>query len=148
MKTKEQVLQHLTEVGYTKKAINRIIGFLIGKDLKAMDEQITYKKGEMSFENFMLWFDCNCENIKVKKTKKTKLEAYKEIVDFLMSNVKDVPLYWLEYLNNDIKMLDIISHSYHTKLNKEYLNELDKLTEKTASELMDLFKGLEILCRK
>lgn len=143
MKTKEQVLEHLMEVGYTKKAINKIMGFLIGKDLKTIDDQITYKKGEESFEYFMNWF-----NSEEKKVKKSKLEAYKEIVDFLMSNVKDVPLYWLEYLNNDIKMLDIISHSYHTKLNKEYLDELDKLTEKTASELVDLFKGLDTLFRK
>lgn len=143
MKTKEQVLEHLMEVGYTKKAINKIMGFLIGKDLKTIDEQITYKKGEESFEYFMIWF-----NSEEKKVKKSKLEAYKEIVEFLKSNVKDVPLYWLEYLNNDIKMLDIISHSYYTKLNKEYLDELDRLTEKTASELVDLFKGLEILFRK
>lgn len=65
-----------------------------------------------------------------------------------MSNVKDVPSYWLEYLNNDIKMLDMLSHSYHTKLNIENLNELDKLTEKTARELADSFKGLEIFFRK
>lgn len=104
MKTKEQVLKHLKEVGYSKRAINKIMGFLIGKDMKAVDEQITYKKGENTFEDFMIWFDTNWENIEVKKT---KLEAYKEIVDFLMSNVKDVPLYWLEYLNEDIKTLQI-----------------------------------------
>lgn len=102
MKTKEQVLQHLMEVGYTKKAINRIMGFLIGKDLKAIDEQITYKKGEESFEYFINWF-----NSEEKKTKKSKLEAYKEIVDFLISNVKDVPVYWLGYLNDDIKTLQV-----------------------------------------
>lgn len=124
MKTKEQVLKHLMEVGYTKKAINRIMGFLIGRDLKTMDEVIEYKTGENNFEYFMNWF-----NSEDKKVKKTKLEAYKEIVDFLMNNVKDTPLYWLEYLNNDIKMLDILSHPYHLKLNKEYLDELDKQLE-------------------
>lgn len=143
MKTKEQVLKHLMEVGYTKKAINRIMGFLIGKDLKTMDEVIEYKKGEESFEYFMNWF-----NSEEKKVKKIKLEAYKEIVDFLKNNVKDAPLYWLEYLNNDIKMLDMLSNPYHTKLNKEYLDELDKLTENTARKLADSFKGLEILFRK
>lgn len=102
MKTKEQVLKHLMEVGYTKKAINRIMGFLIGKDLKTIDEHITYKKGEESFEYFMNWF-----NSEEKKVKKSKLEAYKEIVDFLKNNVKDAPLYWLEYLNDDIKTLQV-----------------------------------------
>lgn len=104
MKTKEQVLEHLMEVGYTKKAINRIMGFLIGKDLKTMDEVIEYKTGENNFEYFMNWFGCNREN---KKVKKSKLEAYKEIVDFLISNVKDVPVYWLGYLNDDIKTLQV-----------------------------------------
>lgn len=141
MKTKEQVLQHLMEVGYNDVAANKIMGFLLGQGLKTPDETITYLKGDRPFEDFYKWYNS-------KEIKKSKLEAYKEIVDFLKNNVKDVPLYWLEYLNNDIKMLDIISHSYHTKLNKEYLDELDKLTEKTASELVDLFKELEWFSRK
>lgn len=141
MKTKEQVLKHLMEVGYTKKAINRIMGFLIGKDLKTIDEQITYTKGDLPFEDFYKWYNS-------KEIKKSKLEAYKEIANFLKNNVKDAPLYWLEYLNNDIKMLDILSNPYHSKLNKEYLGELDKQTKKIASELADSFKGLEILFRK
>lgn len=135
MKTKEQVLKHLMEVGYTKKAINRIMGFLIGKDLKTIDEQITYKKGENDFEDFKLWFDCNWENIKVKKTKKSKLEAYKEIVDFLMSNVKDVPSYWLEYLNEDIKTLQGV------KLQNELLNNKAKTV---LDDFQDPLRALEI----
>lgn len=135
MKTKEQVLKHLMEVGYTKKAINRIMGFLIGKDLKTIDEQITYKKGEESFEYFMNWFGCNRENIKVKKTKKSKLEAYKEIVDFLMSDVKDVPLYWLEYLNEDIKTLQGV------KLQNELLNNKAKTF---LDDFQDPLRALEI----
>lgn len=123
MKTKEQVLQHLMEFGYTRKAIDRIMGFLLGQGLKTPDETITYLKGDLPFEDFYKWYNS-------KEVKKSRLEAYKEIVDFLMSNVKDAPLYWLEYLNNDIKMLDILSHSYHTKLNKEYLDELDKQLER------------------
>lgn len=121
MKTKEQVLKHLKEVGYSKRAINKIMGFLIGKDLKTIDEQITYKKGEESFEYFMNWFGCNREN---KKVKKTELEAYKEIVDFLMSNVKDVPLYWLEYLNEDIKNLQICKFA-NEELNNKAKTVLD-----------------------
>lgn len=139
MKTKEQVLQHLMEVGYTKKAINRIMGFLIGKDLKTIDEQITYKKGENDFEDFMFWFDCNWENIKVKKTKKSKLEAYKEIVDFLMSNVKDVPLYWLEYLNDDIKFGETLNNII---VNLKRENKEAKKTTGMIKEIDDIFQFL------
>lgn len=135
MKTKEKVLKHLMEVGYTKKAINRIMGFLIGKDLKAIDEQITYKKGENNFEYFMNWFGCNRENIKVKKTKKSKLEAYKEIVNFLISNVKDVPVYWLGYLNDDIKTLQVV------KLQNELLNNKAKTV---LDDFQDPLRALEI----
>lgn len=130
MKTKEQVLQHLMEVGYTKKAINRIMGFLIGKDLKTIDEQITYKKGEETFEYFMNWF-----NSEEKKVKKSKLEAYKEIVDFLMSNVKDVPVYWLGYLNDDIKTLQVV------KLQNELLNDKAKTV---LDDFQDPLRALEI----
>lgn len=141
MKTKEEVLKHLKQTGYSKKSAFKILGFLIAKEYTEIGENIEFTSGERTFEDFVNWFNS-------KEVKKTKLEAYKEIVDFLMSNVKDVPSYWLEYLNNDIKMLDMLSHSYHTKLNIENLNELDKLTEKTARELADSFKGLEIFFRK
>lgn len=141
MKAKEEVLKHLKQTGYSQKSALTILGFLNAKEYTKIGESVEFTSGERTFEDFINWFNS-------KEVKKTKLEAYKEIVDFLMSNVKEVPSYWLEYLNNDIKMLDILSHSYHTKLNKEYLNELDKLTEKTASELVDLFKGFEILFRK
>jgi hypothetical protein len=76
------------------------MGFLIGQGLKTPDEEITYLKGDKRFEDFSNWFNS-------KEVKKTKLEAYKEIVDFLMSNVKDVPSYWLEYLNKDIVPLQL-----------------------------------------
>ena len=141
MKAKEEVLKHLKQTGYSQKSALTIWGFLNAKEYTKIGEYVEFTNGERTFEDFINWFNS-------KEVKKTKLEAYKEIVDFLMSNVKEVPSYWLEYLNNDIKMLDILSHSYHTKLNIEKLNELDKLTEKTASELVDLFKGFEILFRK
>lgn len=130
MKTKEQVLKHLMEVGYTKKAINRIMGFLIGKDLKTIDEQITYKMGENNFEYFMNWF-----NSEDKKVKKSKLEAYKEIVDFLKNNVKDVPVYWLGYLNDDIKTLQVV------KLQNELLNNKAKTV---LDDSQDPLRALEI----
>lgn len=101
MKTKEEVLKHLRQVGYSKKSALKILGFLMAKEYTEIGENIEFTSGERTFEDFVNWFNS-------KEVKKTKLEAYKEIVDFLMSNVKEVPSYWLEYLNDDIKALTFI----------------------------------------
>lgn len=101
MKTKEEVLKHLKQTGYSKKSALKILGFLNAKEYTEIGESVEFTSGERTFEDFVNWFNS-------KEVKKTKLEAYKEIVDFLMSNVKDVPTYWIEYLNDDIKALTFI----------------------------------------
>ena len=100
MKTKEEVLKHLKQTGYSKKSALKILGFLNAKEYAEIGENIEFTSGERTFEDFVNWFNS-------KEVKKTKLEAYKEIVDFLMSNVEDVPSYWLEYLNKDIVPLQL-----------------------------------------
>lgn len=101
MKTKEEVLKHLKQTGYSKKSALKILGFLNAKEYTEIGESVEFTNGERTFEEFVNWFNS-------KEVKKTKLEAYKEIVDFLMSNVKEVPSYWMEYLNDDIKALIFI----------------------------------------
>lgn len=100
MKTKEEVLKHLKQTGYSKKSALKILGFLTAKEYTEIGESVDFTNGERTFEDFVNWFNS-------KEVKKTKLEAYKEIVDFLISNVEDVPLYWLEYLNKDIVPLQL-----------------------------------------
>lgn len=141
MKTKEEVLKHLKQTGYSKKSAFKILGFLIAKEYAEIGENIEFTSGERTFEDFVNWFNS-------KEVKKTKLEAYKEIVDFLMSNVKDVPLYWLEYLNNDIKILDILPRTSHLNLDDKTLDELDKKIRNIANDMVDSYKGLEIFFRK
>lgn len=108
MKTKEEVLKHLKQTGYSKKSAFKILGFLIAKEYTEIGENIEFTSGERTFEDFVNWFNS-------KEVKKTKLEAYKEIVDFLMSNVKEIPSYWLEYLNDDIKELTFIKKENSAK---------------------------------
>lgn len=142
MKTKEEVLNHLKQTGYSKKSAFKILGFLTAKEYTEIGENIEFTSGERTFEDFVNWFNS-------KEVKKTKLEAYKEIVDFLMSNVKDVPLYWLEYLNNDIKLFNILNNpNPKTFLGNETLNELDKQVKNIANDIVDSYKGLEIFFRK
>lgn len=57
MKTREEILSHLLENGYTKKAIHKIVGFMVGKELKGVDEVIRIKKGELSFNDFIDWYN-------------------------------------------------------------------------------------------
>ena len=142
MKTKEEVLKHLKQTGYSKKSAFKILGFLIAKEYTEIGENIEFTSGERTFEDFVNWFNS-------KEVKKTKLEAYKEIVDFLMSNVKDVPSYWLEYLNNDIKLFNILNNpNPKTFLGNETLNELDKQVKNIANDIVDSYKGLETFFRK
>lgn len=100
MKTKEEVLKHLRQTGYSKKSAFKILGFLTAKEYTEIGENIEFTSGERTFEDFVNWFNS-------KEVRKTELEAYKEIVDFLMSNVKDVPSYWLEYLKFRVESLTI-----------------------------------------
>lgn len=57
MKTKEQVLNHLLEVGYTKEAIGRICGFMVANGMKSVDKKIKYKVGDNDFKNFNDWYN-------------------------------------------------------------------------------------------
>jgi hypothetical protein len=101
MKTKEEVLKHLKQTGYSKKSAFKILGFLTAKEYTEIGENIEFTSGERTFEDFVNWFNS-------KEVSKTKLETYKEIVDFLMSNVKEVPSYWIKHLNDHIDALKLI----------------------------------------
>ena len=60
MKTREEVLNHLLENGYTKNAINHILGFMVARELKTLDEKVKYLKGDKSFDDFFRWYnDCD-----------------------------------------------------------------------------------------
>lgn len=136
MKTKEEVLKHLKQTGYSKKSAFKILGFLIAKEYTQIGENIEFISGERTFEDFVNWFNS-------KEVRKTELEAYKEIIDFLMSNVKDVPSYWLEYLNDDILL-----RTSHFNLDNKTLDELDNKIRNIANDMVDSYKGLEIFFRK
>lgn len=56
MKTKTQVLAHLAKVGYSKEAIMKIMGFLIGNGTKTIDEEVVYLIGNGDFSDFMNWY--------------------------------------------------------------------------------------------
>lgn len=57
MRAKGEVLRHLVNNGYSNNAITKITGFLIGKGLKEPNELITFKKGEKTWDEFIVWFE-------------------------------------------------------------------------------------------
>lgn len=64
MKTKEEVLKHLSETGYTMKAMNRITGFLIGVSI-ADYHDVEVKHGEHKWEEFLDWWYNDCQKADV-----------------------------------------------------------------------------------
>lgn len=57
MKTKEEIIEHLQEVGYTAHTISKITGWMIGAGLKEPNEIIKYKKGLNEFDLFWSWLN-------------------------------------------------------------------------------------------
>lgn len=56
-RTKEELVKHAVERGYTDKAIAKISGFLIGVGLKDESELLLWKKGNGTWEEFHAWYN-------------------------------------------------------------------------------------------
>lgn len=57
MKTLEEVQQHLANNGYTRNAISKILGLLIGSGVKQYNEEILVRYGAKSFDDFFAWWE-------------------------------------------------------------------------------------------
>lgn len=103
MKTFDEIKQHLKKGRYTPNAIAKIMGFLIGKEMKTIDDWMLVSYGDREFLDFYDWFneeekeedsgidgneminqiiDDIEERAKEAKDKKLK-ERYQEQIDFL-----------------------------------------------------------------
>lgn len=56
MKTKEQVLEHLADNGYAPYASEKVMGFLLGNGIIEKGEKVTFRKGNLLFDDFYEWF--------------------------------------------------------------------------------------------
>lgn len=63
MKTKNQVIEHLKAVGYSRVAINKIMGFLIGNGQKEIYEVMEFLPGDGTFEDFINWYQSETEEV-------------------------------------------------------------------------------------
>ena len=103
MRTKKEVEKHLRENGYTVKALNRILGFLIGTGIKENSEELLIKHGCGHWEDFYKWWnnedecdDCVfydlmdylCEQYN-KSTKEEEKEQISRYIEFLTDALGD-----------------------------------------------------------
>ena len=70
MKSKRKVFEHLGEVAYTKNAVNRIMGFLLGCGIVEKGEIVEFKNPEdgeirCNFDDFYAWFENEEEELAV-----------------------------------------------------------------------------------
>lgn len=57
MKDKQQILQHLAQVGYAKTEAPKIAGWLVAKEITKVGEKVVYTDGEKSFGEFLDWYN-------------------------------------------------------------------------------------------
>lgn len=59
MKTKEEILAHMSENGYTPLAISKILGFLIGAGIKEENEEILINAKNLTrnWADFWEWYN-------------------------------------------------------------------------------------------
>ena len=70
MKSKRKVFEHLGEVAYTKNAVNRIMGFLLGCGIVEKGEVVEFKNPEVderrsNFVDIYAWFENEEEELAV-----------------------------------------------------------------------------------
>ena len=70
MKSKRKVFEHLGEVAYTKNAVNRIMGFLLGCGIVEKGEIVEFKNPDddeprCNFDDFYAWFENEEEELAI-----------------------------------------------------------------------------------
>lgn len=127
MKTKDEVLSHLLENGYNEQEIEKIMGFMIGKDLKGFDEIVKYKKGTLSFDDFWNWFH------DIKKDEELKGEE-----EFKTLELNYCPMCVLESLIEDVSrnIFSCAKYWYSPTLISRYERQLEFL--KDIREVLDV----------
>ena len=70
MKSKRKVFEHIGEVAYTKNAVNRIMGFLLGCGIVEKGEIVEFKNPDddeprCNFDDFYAWFENEEEELAI-----------------------------------------------------------------------------------
>ena len=107
MKSKRKVFEHLGEVAYTKNAVNRIMGFLLGCGIVEKGEIVEVKNPDddeprCNFDDFYAWFENEEEELAVfgsliedlsdaqqEALAENDMETFKRVTDQLMLLLED-----------------------------------------------------------
>ena len=107
MKSKRKVFEHLGEVAYTKNAVNRIMGFLLGCGIVEKGEIVEFKNPEdgeirCNFDDFYAWFENEEEELAIfgsliedlsdaqqEALAENDMETFKRVTDQLMLLLED-----------------------------------------------------------
>lgn len=107
MKSKRKVFEHLGEVAYTKNAVNRIMGFLLGCGIVEKGEIVEFKNPEddeirCNFDNFYAWFENEEDELAIfggliedlsdaqqEALAENDMETFKRVTDQLMLLLED-----------------------------------------------------------
>lgn len=107
MKSKRKVFEHLGEVAYTKNAVNRIMGFLLGCGIVEKGEIVEFKNPDddeprCNFDDFYAWFENEEEELAIfgsliedlsdaqqEALAENDMETFKRVTDQLMLLLED-----------------------------------------------------------
>ena len=128
MKTKEEILEHLSKNGYQHDEVRKIAGYLLGSQITEKGEKVNYTEGDGTFDEFFEWVNEVPRN-----------NVFLDIannLDFLLRNPKPKGSDISEKTINNIRFLFE---------NKEYLQECMERKEEAEvflEDVTEVLKGL------
>jgi hypothetical protein len=145
MKTKEQVLEHLANNGYAPYASEKVMGFLLGNSIIEKGELVTFRKGNLLFDDFYEWF--NKEGAEVVEVRGMNLiiNVGKNCAQVLaLSNIVNGKL--LGFNGTKVKVYEVDKFKFPTE--EEMTPFVEKMAEKGFTYLEHLggFFLLDELC--
>ena len=109
MKTKEEILKHLQEVGYSSKQRVKISAYLLGKGIEIDTKDI--KKGDNKFEDFLEWLKA----YRKEYTEKFYNDIKKLIDDFILEQPQFKVGDWIrDKETNHVMQIEYIDTNYLT----------------------------------
>ena len=145
MKTKEQVLEHLADNGYAPYASEKVMGFLLGNGIIEKKEVVTFRKGNLLFDDFYEWFNKEGEEIVEVRGLNLIINVGENCAQVLaLSNIVNGKL--LGFDGTKVKVYDVEKFEFPTE--EEMIPFVENMAEKGFTYLEHLggFFLLDELC--
>jgi hypothetical protein len=145
MKTKEQVLEHLAGNGYAPYASEKVMGFLLGNGIIEKKEVVTFRKGNLLFDDFYEWFNKEGEAVVEVRGMNLIINVGKNCAQILaLSNIVNGKL--LGFNGTKVKVYDVEKFEFPTE--EEMIPFIENMAEKGFTYLEHLggFLLLDELC--